>query len=353
MGRPLRLQQEDFIYFVTNRCFQEMCVLQPDSPEVERICVGTLVRFAKRYGIDVMAYVFMGNHFHLLLRAIQLNLHVFMKDFQANLTKRINAHRGRTGTLFPQRYASSPVLDEAALEQVFFYILMNPVKAGLVEHPSLWPGGISFGAHTDGGLVEASWVDCDRLRFLKRKAAAGSLGIDDEALMAQASVNASLELAPLPHWVGGDDVALRQRIVEHVGHACEAVEQERHVDGDVHADLDDGIERESDEEKRGVQRRRSCVKGASRVRVKRVRKGFLGVEGVRKLSWRYRPKNPKRSKLPLCHATCPVRRRAFVLTYRTACQNYREACGRMHLSRKSWRFPPGMIPPVIQRLDSG
>ena len=84
MGNPLRIQGEEAIYFVTNRCFQEQFLLRPDD-EVNRIAVAVLLRAARIHKVEIFAFVFMSNHFHLMVRARSLNLHEFMKDFQSNL----------------------------------------------------------------------------------------------------------------------------------------------------------------------------------------------------------------------------------------------------------------------------
>ncbi len=50
-------------------------------------------------GVKIYAFVFMSNHFHLLLSAPGLNLGLFMCQFQVRLAAELNNLHGREGFL--------------------------------------------------------------------------------------------------------------------------------------------------------------------------------------------------------------------------------------------------------------
>ncbi len=157
MGRLRRVQSKEFCYFITNRCFQRQFLLVPDLEGLlNKFTLDALQRVHKRYEVIIYGYVFMSNHFHLLVQAPHLNLSLFMRDFQSHLAKHINSIReGRTGPVFPERFSHETVGNDASLAASLGYILRNPVKAGLVEHPSEWPGLISIPSKmTEEGLKE-------------------------------------------------------------------------------------------------------------------------------------------------------------------------------------------------------
>jgi REP element-mobilizing transposase RayT len=132
MGRPIRIQEKRAIHFVTNRCFQQRFLFRP-SKEVNRIILGCLAREAAKHHVRLFAFVFMSNHFHMLLQAFFLNLPEFMRDFQPSVARDLNRLHGRDGKLFERRYSSEPVLDDEAFLDRLNYTLNNPCNDDLVR----------------------------------------------------------------------------------------------------------------------------------------------------------------------------------------------------------------------------
>ena len=89
--------------------------------------------------VSVHAYVFMGNHVHLLLACDREGAisHVMRRVGQA-YAQTFNVRHGRTGALWQGRFKSSLVETEAYLLNVVRYIEMNPVRAGLVARPQAY-----------------------------------------------------------------------------------------------------------------------------------------------------------------------------------------------------------------------
>ena len=89
--------------------------------------------------VSVHAYVFMGNHVHLLLACDREGAisHVMRRVGQA-YAQTFNVRHGRTGALWQGRFKSSLVETEAYLLNVVRNIEMNPVRAGLVARPQAY-----------------------------------------------------------------------------------------------------------------------------------------------------------------------------------------------------------------------
>jgi len=103
-----------------------------------------LLRLFKKYTqttkITVIAYCLLPNHYHFLVRQdaeFPAGL-LFQRVFNA-YTKAINNKYDRTGTLFQGRYRCILLVKTSHLFQLCRYIHANPVKAGLVASPELWP----------------------------------------------------------------------------------------------------------------------------------------------------------------------------------------------------------------------
>jgi putative transposase len=86
------------------------------------------------------ALVIMTNHLHAILYPEDApTLSNFVKRFSQRYAQTRNQARGGSGKLFEQRYVSIPILSERQLAVTTQYIEMNPVRAGLVDHPGDYP----------------------------------------------------------------------------------------------------------------------------------------------------------------------------------------------------------------------
>ena len=93
-----------------------------------------------RYGVVVHAYALMTNHVHLLVtpRAVGA-VAKLMQSVAARYVWYVNASKGRSGTLWDGRYKACLVARDQHVLAACRYIDLNPVRAGLVQHPSQYP----------------------------------------------------------------------------------------------------------------------------------------------------------------------------------------------------------------------
>lgn len=88
------------------------------------------------HGIAVHAYVFMGNHVHLLLTPPEREvLSCAMRNAGQCYVQAFNKRHGRCGTLWEGRFKSCLVDTERYLMTVYRYIELNPVRAAMVARP--------------------------------------------------------------------------------------------------------------------------------------------------------------------------------------------------------------------------
>jgi putative transposase len=86
---------------------------------------------------DLHAFVLMGNHVHLLATGhVTGELSELMQRVGRKFARLMNIRWERTGTLFEGRFRSSLVDSESYLLTCMRYIELNPVRAGIVDHPA-------------------------------------------------------------------------------------------------------------------------------------------------------------------------------------------------------------------------
>ena len=83
------------------------------------------------------ALVLMVNHVHLILTPpTTAALGACVKRFAQRYAQDRNRQRAASGRLFEERFFSKPILTDQQLALTTAYIALNPVRAGLVAHPS-------------------------------------------------------------------------------------------------------------------------------------------------------------------------------------------------------------------------
>jgi putative transposase len=106
------------------------------AEEDYRLYLLWLKEAADQYGCAIHAYVLMTNHVHLLLTpATEETVGKMMQTLGRRYVRHINHTYQRTGTLWEGRYKSSLIDSEHYLLTCHRYIELNPVRAGMVEHP--------------------------------------------------------------------------------------------------------------------------------------------------------------------------------------------------------------------------
>lgn len=136
MPRRLRIEFEGAIYHVMARGNARQVIVRDD--EDRQRLLTDLERVVTRSGWELLAFVVMNNHFHLLLRTPRPNLGKGMQAFLSSYAQWWGRRRGRAGHLFQGRYRAEMIEDERYYWAVSRYIHLNPVRARMVERPESW-----------------------------------------------------------------------------------------------------------------------------------------------------------------------------------------------------------------------
>jgi putative transposase len=91
---------------------------------------------AEKFGCCIHAYVLMTNHVHLLLTPEKEDsAALLMKNLGQKYVQYINRKYRRSGTLWEGRFKSCLTQTEDYVLACYRYIELNPVRAGMVNHP--------------------------------------------------------------------------------------------------------------------------------------------------------------------------------------------------------------------------
>jgi DNA-directed RNA polymerase specialized sigma24 family protein len=81
----------------------------------------------------------MTNHYHLVIETPDGNLSKGMRQLNGVYTQRSNRRHGRVGHLFQGRYKAVLADADSYLLELARYVVLNPVRAGMVQNPDDWP----------------------------------------------------------------------------------------------------------------------------------------------------------------------------------------------------------------------
>ena len=158
MARPLRPEVEHGFWHAWNRGNERRNIVRSNADRT--MFLELLAETVRRYGWRLHHWVLMTNHFHLVIEASTQELSRGMHWFESTYASWFNVTHDRSGHLFQGRFKSSLAESEDYLRELGRYVELNPVRAGMVEHPARYRWS-SYRAHI--GLEPSPvWLD-DRL----------------------------------------------------------------------------------------------------------------------------------------------------------------------------------------------
>jgi len=157
MTRPLRIEFPGALYHVTSRGDNKSRIFFNDRDRNKFLSIYSEICNRLQWG--TYAWCLMGNHFHFVVETPEPNLSEGMRVLNGTYTQYINRTHGRTGHLFQGRFHAILVDRNPYLLEVIRYVVLNPVRAGLVAYPQDWPWS-SYRA-TTGLESPPDWLDTD------------------------------------------------------------------------------------------------------------------------------------------------------------------------------------------------
>jgi len=304
--RKLRyLPRPDSTFEVVSRVLHRRLLLKP-SPQTNDLILGVLGRALHLFPVRLHLFVFLSNHFHLIVTTPDfLTLSNFMCFLCGNIARRVGKQVGWREKFWGRRFSATFIEDDLALRRRVRYVLSHGCKENLVLSPRDWPGPNCLGALLSGESIRGVWREPKRECDIRENGGAGRERV----------IEYPVRLEPLPGWEELSEAARRARF-------------ERIVRD---------IERET------------------RERLLRERRSVLGPRGVMEQSPFAIPAATKNEPAPPCHASSARAIREYVEGYREFVAAYRQASAKLAsgVARGPVVFPEHCFPPGLPYTEDG
>jgi REP element-mobilizing transposase RayT len=159
MARPLHIEFSGALFHVTSRGDRREAIFDDDI-DLENF-LDVLAEVVDRYRWICHAYCLMTNHYHLVIEIREENLSKGMRQLNGVFTQTSNRRHQRVGHLFQGRFKAILVDKDEYLLELSRYVVLNPVRAGMVDDPADWP----WSSYRDmlGMRKVPDWLTTDQL----------------------------------------------------------------------------------------------------------------------------------------------------------------------------------------------
>ena len=137
MARPLRIELSGGLYHVTSRGDRREAIFFGDEDRLAWLEL--LCQVCKRFNWVCHGWCQMTNHYHLIVETPEGNLSAGMRQLNGVYTQWVNRQHQRVGHVFQGRYKAILVEKDAYLLELARYVVLNPVRAGMVASVDAWP----------------------------------------------------------------------------------------------------------------------------------------------------------------------------------------------------------------------
>jgi REP element-mobilizing transposase RayT len=300
MGNFPRYVPEGALVEVTTRTLHGRFLLRP-SRELNDLVYGVLAKATALYDVDVVHFVVLSNHAHLLLLPKDARaLADFMCYVNGNVAKEAGRLHDWRQKIWSRRYRAIVVSDEPeAQEKRLRYLLEQGCKEGLVRSPREWPGASGMEALLRGEKIRGLWFDRSAEYEARRRGESfGKRTYAEEV---------TFELSPLPCWNQLPPKERRSRAIEIVR--------------DIERETREWLAREG--------------------------RSPMGRKRIERQHPHEAPTCSGTSPAPRFHAHCPSVRKALEIAFYEFRTWYRQAAQDLLAGKESVAFPPGCFRPRL------
>ena len=320
MPRNRKYYPHNAVLFCTSRTEEGLPFVA--SLVMNFILWGILARAKEKYNVRVCHFLFMANHFHMLLVVDDpAEVSRFIGYVKGESAHAVNRLLGRAQkTIWQDGYDSPVVLTAYDAMRYIRYLYLNPARADLEEHIQRYPGVSSWEMFSKG----RSHRICKRLnRDSLFKLPSPALGVNEQRRMASSFENLpgsehTFELEP-DAWMECFPELEHQSVEETNAELVKSIEEE---------------ELKLSKERKANKLR---VKGATSMRRESMTKEYVP---------------EKRGRRMICICSEKDLRKAFITHFRHLCDEAKRVYQSWCLGERLCQIPPGLFAPCVPSLVS-
>ena len=171
-------KEQNLVHYVTGVTYARVPIFRGE--EICSLFIEALSETRLKDPFKLIGYVLMPDHFHLLANPIELNiskvvgklkgrsaskiLKYFRAGDESEILGRLKLARplasGQTHAVWLQDFSSIDIWSDKFIRQKLHYVHMNPVRAGLCDHPAKWRWSSyhAYQPHEPGAVpIEIDW----------------------------------------------------------------------------------------------------------------------------------------------------------------------------------------------------
>jgi hypothetical protein len=310
-NRRDRRTKNKLVVHATNRLIKGLPFVPNEF--MKPLMCGIMARAQELYPVCISHFLWMGNHYHIILTGRGAQISPFLGYMQAEIAKALKQLHPRyyETKVWRTRFKEQHLCIPEAVFKAIAYLYNNPTRANLVENIDEYPGLSSWKMMMSGGYaIEAGWVPSRLLSGFHKKIRTRTPVQLARHLKQLATSTHSLRIHPFA-W---------KRCFE---------ETRSHTDEELLCEI---VRRVRCREQSSAELRTGPVIGARRLKRRSIFRD-------------YRPKKKKFDRTP--YLICPDKelRKVFIQGYRNFCDMCRSAWNALMRGVKGVEFPRGAYLP--------
>lgn len=138
MPRKNLIRCNNLPYHVTSRANNQEWFKLP-MEQVWDICQKSLKEAHEKHKVEIISFVLMSNHYHLMIRTPDANLDQFMYEFNKRLAFRLKDSQTNLNHVLGGRYKWCLIHSQQYFLNCYRYVYQNPLRAQIVERCEHYP----------------------------------------------------------------------------------------------------------------------------------------------------------------------------------------------------------------------
>jgi putative transposase len=138
MPRKNLIRSNDLPYHVTTRANNKKWFSLP-LEEVWEICQKSIKEANEKHKVEIISFVLMSNHYHLILRTPEANLDRFMYEFNKRLAFSLKDNTDNINHILGSRYKWCLIESQKYFNNCSRYVYQNPRRALLTKNCENYP----------------------------------------------------------------------------------------------------------------------------------------------------------------------------------------------------------------------